>query len=643
MTKAPKYQIANAAAMLERAGFDVDTAYSIASRDDVAASAADREQTLSEFIADEIQAGVFNAPPDDAPVEDFIPPEIVQLHGEASEDRPPDDRPAETVNEQTARAPARSDKKFKILGYSGEHYYYFPYEKKQIVSLTPTQHNIQNLLQLADLNFWRDNYGGKDGASDSKVALAASNQLIKRATTRGIFDESQSVRGCGAWMDKGRVVLHCGDRLYVDGVLTNIIDLTSKYTYVASARLMTPSDTVLSNAEAHKLRMLCEMPSWETKLSGSLLAGWLVVAPICAALEWRPHIWVTGQAESGKSTVMDKIIEKVLGGFALRLDGGTTEPAIRNIMKYDARPVIFDEAEGEGKNKNIMQGVMSLVRLASSGGKVGKYGQAQFTARFMTCFSAIRPPIREFADETRISLLKLKQNRKASAVQDYKDLLLAIDDTITEGFSSRMLTRILINMPVLLKNIATFKKAANNVIKGARAADQIAPMLAGLFFLHSTQEVTLERAEEFVRQQDWTNHTTIAEDNDPTRCIQHLVKHVIKYNPSNGTPIDVTIGDLIETCMGVNTDIRKDWAEKTLRNYSILVKPTGVTVANRSQHLEKAFKDTPWSVGWKGALEAIEGAEKINGVYFSAGDTQRAVKIPISLFTNGQEVFEIPL
>jgi putative DNA primase/helicase len=611
--KPSNYERVTAAGLLVDIGWDLSEALvHVGSKGFIKKSSA-KGLTLSKLIESEIQEGALLPPPD----------EVL----EGVQDYPLVD--SQPLQHDIPEAP---QKKFKILGYSGDNYYYFPYSKKQIVALTPGGHSIQNLLQLADLWFWRENYGGKDGASDGRISLAAANDLIKRATARGIFDESVSVRGCGAWMDAGRVILHCGDRLYVDGKETDIIDLKSKYTYVASAKLMSPHNEPLSNAEAYQLRVLCEMPSWENKLSGSLLAGWLVVAPICAALEWRPHIWVTGQAESGKSTIMDKIISRVLGSFALRLDGGTTEPAIRSMMRYDARPVIYDEAEGGGKYKNIMAGVMALVRLASSGGTVGKFGQTQFTARFMTCFSAIRPPIREFADETRISQLRLKQNRSATASDDYRVLLLAIESTITEDFAARMLSRILLNMPVLLANIKTFRKAASAVIKGARASDQIAPMLAGLFFLHGTNEVSQERAEEFIKQQDWSFHTAIAEDNDPTRCIQHLCGHTVKYTPSNGSAVDVSIGDLLDSCQKINQDINIDWSRKTLRASGILVKEDGIVIANRSAQLEKIFKDTPWSVGWKSALEAIEGSKKLDKTYFSSGNEQKATWLPLGMF-----------
>lgn len=567
---------------------------------------------LEKFIDEQIQSGFFNQTEDAGG--EVIPLDDSQL---SASDSPP---------------PQQSDSKkppFKVLGYSGDKYYYFPHTKRQIVTLTPSQHTINNLLQLADVEFWRKIYGANGQASVSTMTLAASNFLIEEATKKGIFDEAGRVRGCGAWVDDGRVVLHCGDKLIVDGAETEFNALKSKFTYVAAARMINPHHQPLTNAEAVKLRYLCEMPTWDNKLSGSLLAGWLVIAPICAALEWRPHIWITGEAESGKSTIINSVVKKVLGDIALCFDGGTTEAAIRMFMKHDARPIVYDEAE---KNKHIMEGVLALSRLASSGGRVGKFGQSQFTARFASCFSGINPPIKEFADETRISLLKIKQNRKATARQDYRDLLAAIEDTITKDFSGRLFARIVKHLPVLLQNITTFRLAANNVIRGARASDQIAPMLAGLFFLHSVGEITQDRAEEFIKEQDWSFHTTISEDRDSKRCVQHLSSYMVRYNPNNGTPIDVTVGDLIECVLGYNNDINKDWAKKTLRNMSILIKDDGIVIANRCQHLERVFKDTHWSVGWSGAFEAIDGHVKEAPLKFGAGNTQRGVRLPLSVF-----------
>lgn len=510
--------------------------------------------------------------------------------------------------------------KFKVLGYNNGLYYYFPFHARQIVSLSASSHSIQNLLQIDRLEAWQHRFG-YDNTSPAKIALFAANAMMQVAKERGVFQEEDRVRGCGAWIDDNRTILHCGNILYVDGDRRNFNEVNSHYTYVAAAKLMEPASIPLRNAEAHKLREICEMVTWENKLSGSLLAGWLVVAPICASLDYRPHIYLTGEAESGKSTVFNKIIKPVIGKIGLFVDGGTTEPAIRDMMGYDGRPLILDE----GENSNAMLGVIELARKASTGSVVKKFGQRAFKARFAACFSAINPPVNKTADESRISFMVIKKNRKATAMQEYEAMLTAIDECITPDFSSRLLARTLANMDSLQKNIAIFQKAFRRVTGGARASQQIGTMLAGLYLLSRTDVITAQAAEEWVKSYQWNDHTIIDQESDPIRLVQHLAGCLIRR--SNG--VEESVGDLINLA----TQAGDSFADSLLRKYGIAVKDERVYVANRSQNLERLLKNTEWGMKWGRTLGEVEGATKERIVYFSAGIRTSAVSLPLSLFS----------
>ena len=63
--------------------------------------------------------------------------------------------------------------------------------------------------------------------------------------------------------------------------------------------------------------------------SAHFLLGWLVLAPVCGALNWRPHIWLTGGAGTGKTTILKLFIRPLLGGVVQSATGGTTEAGLR--------------------------------------------------------------------------------------------------------------------------------------------------------------------------------------------------------------------------------------------------------------------------------------------------------------------------
>jgi len=74
-------------------------------------------------------------------------------------------------------------------------------------------------------------------------------------------------------------------------------------------------------------------------------------------------------ARNGKTWLVDNIIAPALGDSSLTVQSNSTEAGIRQRLKQDARPVIFDEAEGESQHaRQRMQAVLELARQASSDG-----------------------------------------------------------------------------------------------------------------------------------------------------------------------------------------------------------------------------------------------------------------------------------
>src|SRR3546814_8012987 len=83
------------------------------------------------------------------------------------------------------------------------------------------------------------------------------------------------------------------------------------------------------------------------------LAGWIAIAVICGALNWRPHVWLTGSSGSGKSWLLDNVIRPLIGAIAVYCQSNSTEAGIRQTLATDARPVLFDEAESEDAKAQV--------------------------------------------------------------------------------------------------------------------------------------------------------------------------------------------------------------------------------------------------------------------------------------------------
>ncbi len=274
-----------------------------------------------------------------------------------------------------------------MLGHDHGIYYYLPQGSAQVVALRVAEHVEARLIGLVpDENFWRSKYGNDDGIS-WRLARA---DLLNRQHCIGIYD-SDRVRGRGGWWDSTKAALHLGDRLIVDGA-EHPMSAFKDYIYEAAPPIRINYQNPLSAAEAKKFSDICEMISWDKPINSRYLAGWCAIAPICGALEWRPHIWITGGAGSGKTFIGDKIVRRIIGDIGLSVQSATTEAGLRQTLRHDARPVMFDEIEGADLRAQArIQNILELARQASSetGASLIKgtvTGDAQ-TFKIRSCFA----------------------------------------------------------------------------------------------------------------------------------------------------------------------------------------------------------------------------------------------------------------
>jgi putative DNA primase/helicase len=520
---------------------------------------------------------------------------------------------------------------FTILGHNDGTYYFLPKAGGQIVGLhVSAMGNISNLFRLAPLSYWLDQTDDSK-ITHRKLAEMMANYLSSACHAKGVF-RPHNIKGIGMWKDDKRFVMHLGAKLLVDGDYMVPHTFKGKNVYPLRQSTFSIGLEPLSNKEANKLRQYTSRISWESPLSGDLVAGWCVIAPICACLPWRPHIWVTGQSQAGKSTVLKKIIRPTVGEIGLYLEGGTTEAALRQMIGCDGRPIIIDESESEtNKDKAITENIMQLARRSSSGGIVVKGtagGEAvEYNVQSAFCFSAINTAIRHRADQSRISVMNVVKDDREGAVERYKQLERDLAADITPEYGQRLLARTVRNIDNIIHNCTVFINAAAEVLRDKRAADQIAPMLAGLFSLTSTNKIAHDKAVEWIKTQSWKLHTAVEENTDPERLVTFIATRLLRFAPGHGLSREESIGRLIER---VIKDSDHD-AELLLRSYGIWPRDGFVWVANSSPLLESLLKDTQW-ISWKRPLGDIKGAEKKDPIKFSPGLSSRSVAVPIEIF-----------
>ncbi|HEY1035565.1 MAG TPA: CHC2 zinc finger domain-containing protein [Pseudoxanthomonas sp.] len=595
------------------------------------------------------------------------PPLAEELPPTENDNEPPPapEKPARKRAEKPKRPPPPraedldDNMPVRALGYNYGRYYYLSGKQRQVHEYTAQSHGPTGLMQLAPLSFWQDKfaYGDKMKGEHWQAAVDA---LMRRCERAGIFD-TDIIRGRGCWIDENRLVLNLGNRVLVDGETTTVDELSRDdgYIYEAGARLDGPGSEPLSVEEARRVLEIAKRFNWEMQASAALLAGWIVLAPLCGALPWRPHIWLTGGTGTGKTTILERFIVPLLAGTELQVQGNSTEAGIRQTLRADARPVVFDESEqnDEGEERRI-QNVLALVRQSSSesqsrtlkGTTSGKH--LEFHIRSMFCLASIQVGIKRQADQTRISVLGLYGTSQIPADQvdahhskwlDTEQMLADLRDE--PEFGSRLMARSVAMFDVIRQNMRTLVRVAAREFKSQRLGDQYGTLLAGTATLMYDHPITEEGALRFIRLFDWSVYLEAAREDESADALTAMMQIEVKCELERGS-VAMTAGELVAIVVdqqmrdGISpTDAKGHLGRLGLKvKRGIVGQDAGLLVANKSEKLARAMRGAPWAADWRSYLRRLPGAKPHNvPITFAPGYGARATFIPIEQVLRGDQ------
>ena len=530
---------------------------------------------------------------------------------------------------------------FTPLGFDGDLYYYQPHSTGQAMRLSRPAHTSTNLVALAPLEYWEQLApGGRGGVDWTKAAstLFAINHDLD------IYNPDV-IRGRGAWWDSSRPVLHLGDRIIADGKAHPALKpFDSRYLYQRMSPLKGPGTAKpLTDTESIVICELAERFHWEVPASGMLLAGWVTLAPICGALQWRPHAWLTAAAGSGKSAILDRYVAPLLADMGLIVAGNTTEAGLRQTLRSDALPVVFDEAESNERADQLrMQNILALARVASSeshatllkgspGGDV-----TRFNIRSMFLMSSIATALKQGADRSRFAQLTLRSPtdiNKVERMAHWDALDRDLDRHITHDTAVRLIARTVALIPTIRQSVRVFSRAAAERFDSQRLGDQYGTLLAGAWSLMSSDVPTNQQARTLIEQNDWEPYSQTTEVPDEQRCIQRVLQHQVRVETDEKT-YTRALGELVEIAVQfrMDRDVTVRQATEVLGRHGLKVVPEQqqLLVSNTAEALASILRDTAWSHSWATVLSRLPGATKAGTVRFNgAGAVSRAVALQI--------------
>lgn len=306
------------------------------------------------------------------------------------------------------------------LGYEGENYYLVD-TLGQVFNTGDKAMGVERMQKLfaghEEFLCWAWPSFGKGSVVTNFKAEEARRDLFAACAHRGPWSMTDQVRGRGAWLDdRGRLILHCGNVLYFDdgqGPGQQGTGELGDHFYVRRPTAIVPwgepIDDVADNPAVEIVKALRTWNFVRGDTDVMLALGWIGVALLGAALDWRPSIFVVGDAGTGKSSLL-KFIKAILRGFMLSTTNATSA-GLYQIVGHDALPIGIDELEGEDSPEQAKQ-IIKMARDAASGsirirGGANHQG-VEFQAQSTFLFSAINPPGLPPASMSRLGLLQMR-------------------------------------------------------------------------------------------------------------------------------------------------------------------------------------------------------------------------------------------
>lgn len=416
---------------------------------------------------------------------------------------------------------------FKHLGYDSGTYYLISTNQLQVLALKASELSPNNLLQLADLQWWEEEYGiiNEETGKVSRIDWPKGvNDIIQRCSKAGVY-HPESIRGRGFWFDGEIALRHLGDRLINVNCDTEIpiLDSSLKGVYQKSKAVNVPSVGIASKDQIITFFDTIKTIYWTNRTSPMLFMGWAAIAPMCGLLDWRPHIWITGEHGCGKSDTAIEALVVAIGKIQLlHAKDSTTEAGIRQKIKADAIPIILDEMEpNSAKDRGRIDRVISLARNASSDDEAVTLkgtisgDSSSFIMRSMFAYASINTHLPELADQSRTSVLGIeKKPQTEKSKEDFAFIKRNLLELEKSDFGYSLTNYMIKHIDTLMANISICVEAAGDVLGSARDGKQYGTLIAGYITMMKGEVISREIALEYIQKIDLS--TAIEDDRDTT-------------------------------------------------------------------------------------------------------------------------------
>lgn len=315
---------------------------------------------------------------------------------------------AEGIVADLATEPLRTNQHYRLLGLHGDLIAVRIAAGRLMYRSRESLMNPSTLLALAsDEKFWLSLTDGNPLTVVQSRMLGSA--IVRQADRMGQVDLHR-ITGRGAVRTpEGEVLFHLGDRLWRGDGEMSLEDGMTEGGPVFEADSRLPLGAAATDDEMRAIGESVMQYRWASPVDGRRLMGWIVAAIIGGALEWRPHILMNARAGSGKSWLLDHVVEPLMGPLCHRI-ADATPAALSRQTASSSLPVVWDEFEPDDpgvtelfKQLRIASGAAGM-RLRADNTSGGVFVQR---ARYCALLAGAAAPKLSRADASRMTLVRL--------------------------------------------------------------------------------------------------------------------------------------------------------------------------------------------------------------------------------------------
>lgn len=497
---------------------------------------------------------------------------------------------------------------------NGRYYFFAPSGEEREIHYRQLykREGLEDLFE-GQIGWLIEYFGNGDGGMN---VMRAARALLRECVAAGQWDDSIQRRGPGVWRDADKLIVHCGNEVLIDGESWRAGFRLGDALYSLAPKLPPPAREPATARDGNFIRQAIGLWNFEDDKAPDIVTGFIGLALLGAAPDWRVHIFLRAPYGSGK-TWLCELVAKATG--ARPPTNNITPAFIYQGLTGEARAIVIDEAESSDRDDRIGE-VIKIIRLMSGrdGGNIGRGGADGRSQRFSVTGSAfmaaILHPDLQPQDRSRFAVLKLRPLATGQAAigrQERALKALAFAGEIAPALRARAVA----GWHRFLDTVQIYRAAALSENAEARSADTIAALLAGRDLLLRDDLPSASEADGDIAALDHllVRDSDRAVDGEGDQCLVRLLSSPVE---TWGGGERMTIGEKVMDARAPGA--HRNEINKILGRVGVKLKfemkdgqavLLAMLVARRHHGLEKIFAGTRWAGGvWRQALEDLPGA-----------------------------------